>query len=59
MSDLWLNIRFGYYHLQIKSNFKGIRFSYNLAQKMNSEIDKNWKWFEIHELDFKKIFVKG
>lgn len=61
MSNLWLNIRFGSYHLQcvylhcwrgeIQMRRSPIRFSFNPYQagrRVNEP--KEWRWFQVHEI---------
>ena len=47
MSDLWINIRFGFHHLQIGiTTFRISKNEYQIRQKQS---DPNWKFFEIYE----------
>ena len=43
MSDLWINVRFGVRHLQIKRWFKGISFD------VNHQENPPESWFEVYE----------
>lgn len=45
MSDLWVNIRFGHRHLQIKKGLKGVRLSRNQWHIDNPPK----KWFQVYE----------
>lgn len=47
MSNLWFNIRFGTYFLQIGPN--NFDFAQNAYQQVLKETDPNWKWFAVYE----------
>ena len=54
MSNTWLNVRFGEYHLQWAYDSWFPEYSYNPYQATARKTDKNWKWFEFYE--FKNPF---
>jgi hypothetical protein len=46
MSNCWLNIRFGSYHLQLLRDRPYIRWGINAYHEAARNTDKDWKWFE-------------
>ncbi len=52
MSNLWLNIRFGSWHLQCGDNrWYHVRISHNdYHDDPKIRGCSSWKWFEIHQL---------
>lgn len=49
MSNLWFNIRFGFYHWSWGPD--GMNWNYNSYQAVLKEADsKMWKWFEIYAI---------
>lgn len=57
MSNTWLNVRFGVYHLQILMfsdwRLRGwrewFRWSRNAWQVQQRETDPDWRWFALYE----------
>lgn len=47
MSNLWLNWRFGEYHLQIGPDRPWVRWSHNFYHA-EARKKPGWKWFQIH-----------
>ena len=48
MSDSYLNIRFGSYHLQINKHKPHFYFGHNPFHDEDRKTNPNWKWFEIY-----------
>jgi len=49
MTDLWFNIRFGEWHLQIRGHWPCIELRHNTYQAELRASNPAWRWFEIME----------
>jgi hypothetical protein len=56
MSNLWINIRFGAYHLQLTNDWK-VEWMYNEYHSKEKR-DQRFKWFAIYEFPGLNRFLR-